>query len=436
VLLNNHLVGHLTKEPGGAIAFQYAAEWLARRQPPIPVSLSLPVRETAYKGAPVVAVFENLLPDSDALRQRVAEKVGAQGIDAYSLLAEIGRDCVGALQFLPAGDDKSASADALDTSHISGEVIDDDAIEQLLQNLTQAPLGLERDDPFRISVAGAQEKTALLFHEGRWLKPRGATPTTHLFKKSLGRLTNGLDLSDSVENEHYCLRLLAAFGLPVNASEIRTFGKTKALVIERFDRRRMSDGRLTRLPQEDFCQALSVPPTRKYQSAGGPGMVEILELLKGSDAPAADQKQFLKAQILYWLIAATDGHAKNFSIFLGPGGRFMLTPCYDVLSIQPNLDARHLYKKQAKMTMFVGKSHYRLDYIRGGHFLQTTKRAGLPASIAREALAEIAANVDRAFQIVEAQLLSGPSEAIHASVKNGLYSRLDALHDTEPKKEA
>ncbi len=104
----------------------------------------------------------------------------------------------------------------------------------------------------------------------------------------------------------------------MNAAEIRTFAGTKALVIERFDRQWTKDGRLLRLPQEDCCQALSVPPTQKYQSDGGPGMVAILDLLKGSDSPAEDQTTFLKAQLVFWLIAATDGHAKNFSIFLAP----------------------------------------------------------------------------------------------------------------------
>ncbi len=303
VLLNNRLVGYLVKDPGGAIDFRYDESWLAWEHA-LPVSLSLPLREDAYRGEPVAAVFENLLPDSENLRRRVAEKVGASGTDSYSLLSQIGRDCVGALQFLPEGEEVIS-----DPAAIAGEVISDDAIEALLKNLAQAPLGLHRDQDFRISVAGAQEKTALLFHEGKWWKPHGTTPTTHIFKTQMGTLPNGIDLSNSVENEYYCLKLLAAFGLPVNAAEIHTFGKTKALVIERFDRKWAKDGRLLRLPQEDCCQALSIPPGRKYQNDGGPGIVDILELLKGGDTPAEDQKLFLKAQILFWLIGATDGHA-------------------------------------------------------------------------------------------------------------------------------
>src|SRR3546814_96365 len=156
----------------------------------------------------------------------------------------------------------------------------------MLRNLAQAPLGLNRDEDFRISVAGAQEKTALLRYEGQWLKPRGTTPTTHLFKTQIGQLPNGINLSNSVENEFYCPKLLEAFGLPVNKVEIQTFGETTALVIERFDRRWTRDGRLLRVPQEDCCQALSGPPSRRYQSDQGPRLVDILNLLKGSDSPA------------------------------------------------------------------------------------------------------------------------------------------------------
>jgi len=419
VFLNNRLVGHLLKEPSGGIEFRYDVSWLEWEQA-VPVSLSLPLREDAYKGEPVVAVFENLLPDSEKLRRRVAEKVGAAGTDSYSLLSQIGRDCVGALQFLPADMDIAG-----DTTGLNGEKVGDGDIEKLLKNLAQAPLGLDRDQEFRISVAGAQEKTALLFHEGKWLKPHGTTPTTHIFKTQIGSLPHGIDLSNSVENEYYCLKLMAAFGLPVNAAEIRTFGETKALVIERFDRRWTKDGRLLRLPQEDCCQALSVPPGRKYQNEGGPGMVDILNLLKGSDTPSEDQRMFLKAQALYWLIGATDGHAKNFSVFLGPGGRFRMAPLYDVLTAQPSLDARQIVDKQMKLAMSVGNNrHYTMGYIQGRHFIQTAERAGLPKEMAEEVLADISGKAEGALANLGRMIAAVQCDEIHASVEKGFLSRL------------
>jgi serine/threonine-protein kinase HipA len=422
VLLNNQLVGQLLKEPSGAIQFRYDAGWLAKHNA-IPVSFSLPLREDAYKGERVVAVFENLLPDSERLRQRVAEKVGAKGTDAYSLLAEIGRDCVGALQFIPEG-----AEIVEDNAGIEGKIVSDEDIESLLNNFVRAPLGLDREQDFRISVAGAQEKTALLRYKGKWRKPRGTTPTTHIFKTQIGTLPNGVDLSNSIENEFYCLKLMAAFGLPVNAAEIKVFGKTKALVIERFDREWTKDGRLLRIPQEDFCQALSCPPGRKYQNEGGPGMVEILKLLKAGDTPAEDQKTFLKSQILFWLIGATDGHAKNASIFLGAGGRFHLTPLYDVLTAQPSLDDRQIERKQMKLAMSVGDSrHYKIEEIRGRHFIQTAESAGLSGLLASSALEEVAASAESAIKKVEKELPADFPDEIHNSVKRALKSRLQNL---------
>ena len=428
VCLNNRLVGHLIKEPSGAIDFAYDESWLGWEHA-LPVSLSLPLRETPYRGEPVAAVFENLLPDSDALRRRVAEKVGARGIDAYSLLAAIGRDCVGALQFV-AGDSEAINT----TAAIEGEEVDDEAIDKLLRSLVQAPLGLSRDDEFRISVAGAQEKTALLHHEGRWLKPRGTTATTHLFKTQIGQQPNGIDLSNSVENEYYCLKLIEAFGLPVNEATIQTFGETKALVIERFDRRWAKDGRLLRLPQEDCCQALSIPPTAKYQSDGGPGVVQILDLLKGSDTPAEDQTVLIKAQLLFWLIGATDGHAKNFSIFLAPGGSFHMTPLYDVLTAQPSLDARQIERKQMKLAMSVGnKNRYRFDGIHARHFVQTGEKADLPKSLMRDAIEDIRSTADEAINTIEAALPEGFPEEVHTSVKAAVKERARSLELAEPE---
>lgn len=426
VLLNNRLVGHLHKAASGAIEFRYDQSWLGWEYA-LPVSLSLPLREDAFRGEAVAAVFDNLLPDSDSLRRRVAEKVGAAGTDVYSLLAAIGRDCVGALQFVAADDDHDNDRHG-DGHAISGDIVDDEAIEKLLKGLAQAPLGLTRDDDFRISVAGAQEKTALLYHGGKWLKPHGTTPTTHIFKTQIGELPNGIDLSNSVENEYYCLRLAAAFGLPVNHAEMVTFDKTTALVIERFDRRWTKDGRLLRLPQEDCCQALSVPPTRKYQSDGGPGMVQLLELLKGSDTPADDQATLLKAQIFFWLIGATDGHAKNFSIFLAPGGRYRLTPLYDVLTAQPSLDSGQIQPKQMKLAMSVGtKNHYRIAEVQSRHFVQTGEAASVPKKLTQDSIEQVASTAEAALAKIEGELPTGFPDAIHNSVKTAAMQRLRLL---------
>jgi serine/threonine-protein kinase HipA len=422
VYLNNRRVGTLSRAASGAIDFSYHEDWLGWEHA-LPVSLSLPLRETPYRGEPVAAVFENLLPDSDRLRCLVAEKVGARGIDAYSMLAKIGHDCVGALQFI-AGEDEAPDT----TGKLNGEDVDAEAIEKILKGLSQAPLGLNRDDAFRISVAGAQEKTALLWHEGQWIKPHGTTPTTHLFKTQIGQLPGGIHLSDSVENEYYCLKLTEAFGLPVNTATIETFRETKALVIERFDRRWTKDGRLLRLPQEDCCQALSVPPTLKYQNEGGPGMVDILTMLKGSDTPTEDQDVFIKAQLIFWLIGATDGHAKNFSVFLSPGGGYRMTPLYDILTAQTALNARQIERKQMKMAMSVGKSrHYRLVQIHGRHFVQTAVQAGLSRKRAAAIIEEVAELAPKALDASAHALPKDFPTAVVDAVQEATIARLGGL---------
>jgi len=154
VFLNSRLVGRLNRQSTGAIDFQYDPSWLAWEHA-LPVSLSLPLREERYIGAPVIAVFDNLLPDSEAIRRRVAERVHAEGVDAYSLLSAIGHDCVGALQFLPDGEEPGAAG------AVNGKPVDEDEIVHILGNLASAPLGLGEAEDFRISIAGAQEKTAL-----------------------------------------------------------------------------------------------------------------------------------------------------------------------------------------------------------------------------------------------------------------------------------
>lgn len=429
VYQNGEIVAYLSKQPSGAIDFIYADEWLSNERA-YPVSLSLPLREDAFKGAPVVAVFENLLPDSEKLKSRVAEKVGADGTDAYSLLAQIGRDCAGALQFFP----EDADIDFSDLHSIKGEIINDEEIESVLNNLARIPLGLDGEHDFRISVAGAQEKTALLYNKGKWFRPFGTTPTTHILKTQIRELPSGVDLSNSVENEFYGLAAMEAFGLPVNKAEIKTFGKTKSLVIERFDRAWTKDGILLRIPQEDCCQALSIPPSRKYQSdhrpanEKQPSMIGILNLLRGSDQPVEDQKAFLKAQIVFWLIGATNGHGKNFSIFLGQDGRFTLTPFYDVLTAQPFFDSRQIERKKMKMAMSVGdNNHYKMEEIHGWHFVQTVQKAGLPGYVAIEALEEISDMAENAMKTIEENLPPDFPEEIHVSVMRGMKSRLSSL---------
>lgn len=425
VFLNGRLVGKLRREASGATDFQYDASWLGWEHA-IPVSISLPLREDRYIGDPVIAVFENLLPDNDDIRRRLAERSKAEGSDVYSLLAAVGRDCVGALQFLPEGTDPGKAGE------INAREVSDKEIAAIVSDLARNPLGVGEDQDFRISLAGAQEKTALLHWNDKWHVPHGTTATTHIIKPQFGKLPNGIDLSHSVENEHLCMELVAALGFPVAKTKIIDFADRRVLAIERFDRTWTQDKRLLRLPQEDCCQALSVPPVRKYESDGGPGICNLTELLKGSDAPYEDQKTFFKAQIVFWLLGATDGHAKNFSLRLAPGGRFRLTPLYDILSTQPSLDAGHISQNQMKLAMAIGQNrHYVVHTVLGRHFLQTAKRCRLPDKTVKEIIDELTATSDKSFDKARAALPADFPAPVASSIVDAAKRRLKLLASTE-----
>jgi len=421
VYINGRRVGLLRRQPSGAIDFTYEQGWLETRGA-LPVSLSLPLREDRYIGAPVAAVFDNLLPDNVEIRGRIAAKVGAQGVDPHSLLAALGRDCVGALQFLP------EDAPAPVAGQVEAVAASEAQIARILANLARAPLGLEPDDDFRISIAGAQEKTAFLQRDGQWFRPLGATPTTHIFKPQIGQLPNGLDLSNSVENEYLCLTLTAAWGLPSAQVSMARFEDRKVLIVERFDRFKTGDGRLLRRPQEDFCQALSTPWIGKYEADGGPGVLQGLNLLAASDEPSLDRLAFLKAQVVFWLLGATDGHAKNFSIFLQPGGGFRLTPLYDVLSAEPSRAARQIERKQMKLAMAVGdKRYYRIGDVAPRHFVQSGLKAGIGAQTVRALLAEMAQDGPAALDQVLAALPSDFPAMVSGPIAETARERLDQI---------
>lgn len=421
VYLNSRPVGRLSKATSGAIDFQYDDSWLIWEHT-FPISVSLPLREERFTGAPVIAVFDNLLPDNPDILRKVAERSHAEGADAFSLLSAIGRDCVGALQFLP---EEMAPSPA---DRIDARPVTDDQIATLLGDLNSSPLGIGNDENFRISLAGAQEKTALLHWQGQWHIPHGTTATTHIFKPEIGKRADGIDLSLSVENEHLCMSLMNALGLPSASTTIASFGKKKVLVVERFDRLWTKDKRLLRLPQEDCCQALSIPPTRKYESDGGPGLPDLIGLFTGSDRPLEDQRLIMKATIVFWLLAATDGHAKNFSLFLHPRSRFSLTPFYDVMSVQPLYDAKQLKRQQMRMAMAVGKSrHYPVHRIAPRHFLQTAKACGMGESIVQEVFAELLDASEAAITETLAALPKSFPTGLIDSIIGGYCSRLRLL---------
>jgi serine/threonine-protein kinase HipA len=378
VWMNGEHVGRWTLTNRGEHRFSYSESWLTSEHArPLSVSMPLLPAEELYRGAAVETFFDNLLPDSDAIRREMMTRFQAETAKPFDLLSEVGRDCVGAVQLMPAGTPPD------DVRSVRSSALSDTDVAELLRTVRVSGFGATDADDFRVSLAGNQEKTALLWTKGRWHRPKGTTPTTHIVKLPMADAsTLGIDMSHSVENEWLCSRLLAAFGVPVARCEIQVFDDVKALVVERFDRKRATDGNwILRLPQEDFCQATATPPGRKYERDGGPGIERVLQILQGAVRPTEDRADFFRTVFLFWLLCAIDGHAKNFSLFIEAGGGFRLTPRYDVISAYPVLGhGRHrLPEQKVKMAMAVhGKNrHYRWREIHVAHWQETALRYGL-----------------------------------------------------------
>lgn len=399
--MNGTEVGVLERERSGAMRFAYLDQWLTRPGAR-PISLSLPLSSQPFLGEKVYNFFDNLLPDSDAIRARIQARYQTPTRQPFDLLAEIGRDCVGAIQLYP------QEWGVRSVREVMAEPLSDAEISQLLEGYRQPSPGSWEESDFRISLAGAQEKTALLFYQNQWHRPLGSTPTSHILKLPIGRIEHsGIDLTDSVENEWLCSQIVRAFGLPLAESQIANFEGRKALVVERFDRRWSSDGSwLMRLPQEDFCQALGVAPARKYESDGGPGIRDGMDLLLGSQQPIGDRENFFRSQVIFWLLAAIDGHAKNFSLFLEPGGAYRMTPLYDILSVYPLMASGAIAKQKAAMAMaWEGKNrHYRWNTIQPRHIVNTAARSGLSREHALRMMEEIRASVPAVIDQVSGEL--------------------------------
>ncbi len=343
-LLDGREVGAVRHERG-RLSFVYADAW---RSAPgaYPLSLSMPLAAAEHPHAAIAPFLWGLLPDNELVLTRWAQRFHVSARNAFALMSHVGEDCAGAVQLvLPERRDELLSAPPAETNWLT----EADVAERLRALQADASAWRAPRDVGQFSLAGAQPKTALLFDGQRWGVPSGRTPTTHILKPPTG----GLD--GHAENEHLCLALARALGLPAVNSEVRQFEDVTVIVVERYDRVRVSATRIHRVHQEDFCQALRVHPSLKYQNEGGPGPKQIIGLLR-AHAQVEDISTFLDALILNWLIGGTDAHGKNYSILIGGGGLVRLAPLYDIASIlaYPDIDLQ-----KAKLAMKIG-DEYRL----------------------------------------------------------------------------
>ncbi|EFB4485734.1 HipA domain-containing protein [Escherichia coli] len=374
--MNNQRVGELTKLANGAHTFKYAPEWLANRYAR-PLSLSLPLQRGNITSDAVFNFFDNLLPDSPIVRDRIVKRYHAKSRQPFDLLSEIGRDSVGAVTLLPENE-------TITRPIMAWEQLTEARLEEVLTAYkADIPLGMIREEnDFRISVAGAQEKTALLRIGNDWCIPKGITPTTHIIKLPIGEIRQPnatLDLSQSVDNEYYCLLLAKELGLNVPDAEIIKAGNVRALAVERFDRRWNAERTvLLRLPQEDMCQTFGLPSSVNIQA----------------------------------------------------GGSYRLTPFYDIISAFPVLGGAGIHISDLKLAMGLNASKGKktaIDKIYPRHFLATAKVLKFPEVQMHEILSDFARMIPAALDNVKTSLPTDFPENVVTAVETNvlrLHGRL------------
>jgi serine/threonine-protein kinase HipA len=414
----------------GVDELQYAEEWLENpRGRPLSLSLPFTPGNQPIKGDIVSFYFDNLLPDSRDIRERLARRFSTTSTKVFDLLVELGRDCVGAIQLLPAGDTPQ------NIKQIQYKPLNEKEVAAILNKAVDSyPLGrLDEDDELRISLAGAQEKTALLWHNNQWCEPLGETPTTHIFKLPMGLVGNmKADMEASVENEWLCSKIVAEFGIPIAHCDMGSFAGIKSLIVERFDRKLSSDGSwIIRLPQEDFCQATGLSSLLKYQSDGGLSIEDCMKLLASSENATLDKQHFFKAQIVFYLLAATDGHAKNFSITHLPDNKYKLTQLYDVLSIHPLIGnkANQIAKQKVKMAMAIrgSKNYYQLQKIQYRHFIQQGKEVGFTEAEVMDLIDSVIRVLDTVIEYVSTNIPEGFPTDISDKIFAGMKTQANKL---------
>ena len=359
------IMGEIRRDRRGRLTFLYDDRWRSL-DAAYPLSLSMPLVVAEHEHARIEPWLWGLLPDNEFILARWGRRFHVSPGNAFALLGAVGEDCAGAVQFVR----PDRVGDVLRGDDQQVEWLTEADVAERLRALgrDQAAWRMARDTG-QFSLAGAQPKTAFLFDGQRWGIPHGRVPTTHILKPPI----DGLD--GHAENEHLSLELARALGLPAATSEVRKFDDEVAIVVERYDRARLA-GSIQRLHQEDMCQVLGLPPTRKYQNEGGPGCAELSEAIRtNSVEPVNDVWTFARAIMLNWIIGGTDAHAKNFSMLISAKGQVRLAPLYDMASTLPyEFDSRRL-----KMATKIG-GKYLLDAVYPRHWSKFASEVRLPSA--------------------------------------------------------
>lgn len=348
-VVDGKVVGLLSRDPKtDRFNFTYDEVW-ANAGHGYPLSLSMPLSGGSFSHAVVEAFVVGLLPDNPLVLDEWSKRFNVSSRNSFRLLAHVGEDCAGAIQFVTPQrlDDYVSGADHGQVAWLEPDGLAE-RIDLLMKNHGATRLGGTEG---QFSLAGAQPKIAL-FHDregDRWGVPSGTMPTTHILKPS------GSDLNGHAENEHFCLKLAEKLGFIAAKSDVQKIGDRSVIVVERYDRIR-SGGKVRRIHQEDMCQSLGCHPRLKYQREGGPSPSDIINhILANSSSPVKDQNRFIDALIFNFLIGGTDAHAKNYSFLIAPRGQVRLAPLYDIASVFPY---SHLYnERKTRLAMKIGNRY-------------------------------------------------------------------------------
>jgi serine/threonine-protein kinase HipA len=328
VFLHHKKIGVLTQTDGGILSFQYDEEHIASNG--LAISLCMPISEKPFNHEITKAFFSGILPD-ETPRKTLAAFLGISNKNSFALLEAIGGECAGALSLRPP--DYSWS-----NTDKEPEILDAKRLKEVLELIKRRPM-LAGEDGVRLSLAGAQNKLAVGYIDGKIAILKGNTPTTHILKPMID------GIKDSVQNELFCMRLAKTMGINVPHTSIINVTDVPCYLVERYDRT-IIGGLTTRIHQEDFCQAHGVPPELKYEREGGPSIEKCLTTLRqNSLQPAADIIQFIKILTFNFLIGNADAHGKNYSL-LYKDRKPQLAPAYDILSteIYPDLSKKMAMK--------------------------------------------------------------------------------------------
>ncbi|MEO5589495.1 MAG: type II toxin-antitoxin system HipA family toxin [Gemmatimonadaceae bacterium] len=410
VYLNDAKAGTLFQDPDGQLSFTYDDSWINDPMA-YPISFTLPVSEIEHADASVRPYFEGLLPDNAEILAGWGQRFGVSPRNPFDLLEYVGSDCAGAVRVMPSASDKPGSGSADDAI----VWLEEAEVASILRSLRDPEAEADGDLPWpAFTLPGMQAKVALLYREGRWGVPTPSHPSTHILKPPTGRY------SGFAENEWVCLRLASSLGLPVVAAEVKTFDDVSAFLTTRYDRQETPSSRYASIHQLDCCQALGTPPSRRDQVDGGPGLSRTSKLIRlRSTCPEIDLTTFVQAVAFNWIIGATNAHARNFSVLVGPRS-VRLAPLYDIVSVLPYPE---LAAGKIRMAMKVG-GEYVIERIGSRQWKKVARSLSLDETALLDRVRELAAAVgDLAGEVVNEAESAGFGHPILADMREMIVHR-------------